>query len=408
MKPLTFAELDLIARDFDLLIGASFNEVYFFEDIFGFKFWNEKVLWFSFSVKGKSPWIFVDKMSDGLSRAPQKPIFTFLRSHFRNRSLQAVTRKVGYGRVLELDFGEGYFWEIVLFQGKANFSVSIPDKGVHFFKPSELVLLAEEKTSRTVRDLQTIREQIILGLPSLKKEESKVLVSEEKKQLAIKKVQEGLQFLRTNPYLRLLTHLQTEGDSSIPVDLLGIHDSSKSVAENIQVCSLKISKTEARILRLEERLKELQQGGLKKKPNSIAKGVEKNLKNLPKMMLNDAKVYAFCGRNARENLKLIRESKPWHMWFHLRDYPSAHVVVALEKGNSLSESDLQDVSKFLFGRGAPRKLLSAPEVKFEVIYTECRFVRPIKGAKSGLVRSQNHKARVFKWSQFDAVKFGSG
>ena len=34
-----------------------------------------------------------------------------------------------------------------------------------------------------------------------------------------------------------------------------------------------------------------------------------------------------CGKNAEDNWKIIQQSEPEHVWFHLNAFPSAHVVI---------------------------------------------------------------------------------
>ena len=40
---------------------------------------------------------------------------------------------------------------------------------------------------------------------------------------------------------------------------------------------------------------------------------------------NDSEVV--IGSNAQENWKIIRESEPSHVWFHLNSFPSPHVII---------------------------------------------------------------------------------
>ena len=48
------------------------------------------------------------------------------------------------------------------------------------------------------------------------------------------------------------------------------------------------------------------------------------------------------GQNKNENVKIIQNSNKEDLWFHLKDYPSCHIVV--QNKRLLSESELKDVS----------------------------------------------------------------
>ena len=49
----------------------------------------------------------------------------------------------------------------------------------------------------------------------------------------------------------------------------------------------------------------------------------------------------FIGKNKDENIKLILDSEPDNLWFHLKDYPSCHIVVKNER--LLTKSELYQV-----------------------------------------------------------------
>ena len=47
------------------------------------------------------------------------------------------------------------------------------------------------------------------------------------------------------------------------------------------------------------------------------------------------------GKNKNENIKIIEDSEPDNLWFHLKDYPSCHIVV--ENNRSLTKFELIEI-----------------------------------------------------------------
>ena len=47
------------------------------------------------------------------------------------------------------------------------------------------------------------------------------------------------------------------------------------------------------------------------------------------------------GKNKNENIKIIQSSEPDDLWFHLKDYPSCHIVVQGKR--LLTNSELYEV-----------------------------------------------------------------
>ena len=48
------------------------------------------------------------------------------------------------------------------------------------------------------------------------------------------------------------------------------------------------------------------------------------------------------GQNRNENVKIIQNSEPNDLWFHLKDYPSCHIVV--QNKRLLTKSELYEIS----------------------------------------------------------------
>ena len=74
------------------------------------------------------------------------------------------------------------------------------------------------------------------------------------------------------------------------------------------------------------------------------------------------------------------------MWLHVRDYPGGYVFIKCRKDKSIPLNILLD--------GANLALLYSGKKykdKADIIYTEVKNLRTVKGGKEGLVLAQNEK-----------------
>jgi len=98
------------------------------------------------------------------------------------------------------------------------------------------------------------------------------------------------------------------------------------------------------------------------------------------------------GKNAKDNLALLRTARGWDLWIHLRDYPSSHVILAVQKNQKVPDSIIQQAAIWLAQETSKSKNWPSG-TRLDALVAECRFVRPIKGDKLGRVHYQNE--RVF-------------
>jgi len=96
------------------------------------------------------------------------------------------------------------------------------------------------------------------------------------------------------------------------------------------------------------------------------------------------------GKNAKDNLALLRAARAWDLWIHLRDYPSSHVILSVPKGQSVPDSVLREAAVWLARETSQTKAFPSG-TRLEILVAECRFVRPIKGDKLGRVNYQNER-----------------
>lgn len=132
----------------------------------------------------------------------------------------------------------------------------------------------------------------------------------------------------------------------------------------------------------------LQQTSSKTKPQRQLNEVRARKLNL----ISGAIVH--LGKSAQDNMKILRAAKPWDYWLHLRDLPGAHAVIHRDRNQNLSDEEVRKVAHWVIQESVKSKQKLDGQ-KFEVIMTECRFVKPIKGDKLGRVNFSNEKNLVY-------------
>jgi predicted ribosome quality control (RQC) complex YloA/Tae2 family protein len=103
--------------------------------------------------------------------------------------------------------------------------------------------------------------------------------------------------------------------------------------------------------------------------------------NLPGLKFLSQGFTIIVGRNAKENEHLLR----YHMqgndyWFHCRDYPGSYVFVKSIKGKTLPLETILDAGSLALVYSKAKN-----SGKGDVYYTQVKFLKKIKGAKTGLV-----------------------
>ncbi|MBY0386123.1 DUF814 domain-containing protein, partial [bacterium] len=102
---------------------------------------------------------------------------------------------------------------------------------------------------------------------------------------------------------------------------------------------------------------------------------------------------AFIGKSAEDNLKILRKSKAWHLWLHIKDLPGSHGIIAFDKSVKVPLEIVREVALWVVEQSLSAKQRESWKgVKCDVIYCECRFVTPIRGDKLGRVTFKNEKA----------------
>lgn len=414
MKTFNTIELEHLINHFSFLKGAEFQSVLGTIDVITLKLWDNGPVWITFNLTVNTPFVLAFEKENQLDpkflkKALKKPLNIFLTTHFKGEKISEIKLLKSFGRVLRFYFGEGddKYLEFRAYPGGLNLGAISNGKSVYYSKPAELEEKADDYVPEFVRTPSVLIDEGVSFL------EGRVIKgdsnnADEKIKTAKLKIEKALIFLKSDGYKVFSEKLQN--GESLDEDLKELYNNSKTDQENIIWGFEQQKLKDVKIERLEKRLAELVQKDAQRRNLKAIKGDVNNKKAASSLQATrflqiSEKLRAYCGKSAKENIGLLRKAKSWHIWMHLKDYPSGHLILEMPKNYEATEEDLKKCGLFLFKVAAPRKLHATSNVKFEVIFTESKFVNPLKGAKLGLVQPTRTKSRLYEWSKKDSVSY---
>lgn len=416
MKAWTVSELDNVVNSLKPLLGGRLQELRSSGTDFALGFYGEgRLLWlwidFNPIVPVLLPW------ADLPLSVPQgkSPVQLFLRAHFMGQTLLTIERPEDTGRVVRLVFSHDRWLEVRLFPRGENLIASAEGKSVSFDKVRDLKTLAERAPEGTIRDLDQLRDEWLARRSTargarlktasdpLKKLENQIA----KKQSALKKVEEELERKGDLPWREIGLWLKREQRLDVPDAWIPFVDKRRKLSWNIEQCFQKARDNERKFLGTERRrdalrveiqkLMEQKVSGVKDTDASqpLLKPLTKGDVEARSLRLGDDLV-AYAGKNAADNLKLLRKARPWDFWFHLQDRPGAHGILFRNKTTKVSDSALKEVVAWFVKTQFGSKWESHSGEKVGVLMAECRHVRPIKGDRLGRVHYAHERILIYK------------
>ena len=371
-----------------------------------------------------NPWIQYKKI---------KPISLFLNAHARNHNLINIEISEDLGRVIKLNFDESCQLEFRLIPKQTNLLVTKNKKIISWYPVKilaqndlkytkiEAVDLVNQNgnhdNSSEIRSISYMTEQWLRykggnsnagrvqnssPFEKWKKNKEKDL---SKKKKALVAVQDQIDKLKVEEWSLVGEYLKIHGLRNIKPEWSIYINFEKSVSSNIQNCfdkaklaKIKIKGAQARLSVLRHEIKEILELTNEKYEDFLNQQNLKKIKapirqiegRLRKIQIEESNIVAYMGKSARDNLDLLRRSKPYDLWLHLKDYPSAHAIIHKEKEQKVSDSDIFKIAAWLIKEGLSEKKRQLGG-KFLVVLVECRYVKPLKGDKLGRVTYQ--KAR---------------
>lgn len=360
------------------------------------------------------------------------PLSLFLNSHAKNKRLIAVNVIEELGRVVDFVFAnrdQQCVVRAILIPRQPNLIAITDEKKISWNKPKDLApaqpqpslgdenardwseyteLWLQQRSSNSASAQKAASNlQELGGSASAKDPQQKQIEKNiEKKKRAMatieselsleeeKKWQEFGQFLKTAEPISDQWRELYDGKINRSQNMEKAFQRSKDLRRKKQGTLDRLEKLKQEVAELEH--------ALKNPESAIASAVVRSREGAEKtksyQMMKDAQIKgrtlkldeeteAVIGKSGTDNLKLLREARAWDLWLHLRDYPGSHAIIFKAKNKNLSHAQLQQVAIRL----AEASVKNAKGLRLDVVMAECRYVRPVKGAKAGLVTFQNEK-----------------
>lgn len=428
MKTPSFFELrTMVELMSDELAQSQLQEIIATEDglVLGFyRFQREpRMNYLIFDLDRACPMLLLLDENPWLRFKKTKPVGLFLNSHAKNQFFAAIEIKEDLGRVIHMSLGREEQKTDVEFRAipkQPNLIIKSDRKSISWHP---VLPLAENNTQYTqISETEEIR-SIAFLIKDWKKakfmfgDKKETSASQnpferwiknrkrdlEKKTKALQAVETQIDQFRNEEWSAVGEHLKTYGFKNLKPEWSVYVDFDKKVSENIQKCfekakaaQTKMSGAEQRLQILKKEIADLADLSEDKFKTSLILLENKRKKSPPrpvegrlrKIELSGGETVAYMGKSAADNMKLLKQSKPHDLWLHLKDYPSAHAIIHLQKNQSLSDADLRQVGKWLLSEGLSKSQVDMGG-KYGVVVVECRHVKPLKGDKMGRVTYHN-------------------
>lgn len=420
MKAWTVSELDNVTASLKALLGARLQEI---------KTAGQDLV-LGFYSGGEMLWLWVDLNAIRPSLLPwtelpvslvakKSPLNLFLRAHFDGHKLSGVERVKEAGRVVVLTFAGGQTLELRLFPHGANVIAKAGDKSIAWAKVEDMQPPPPSGVEPLLnRDLDQLRDEWRRlrggkGGGGQKKSSAdpvaRVRGELERKQKALRKVEEELARKKDLPWRAIGEWLKEKQSLEVPEEWAPFVDKRRKLSWNIDHCFGKARDAEGKVFGTEQRLRLLLEEieGLKKelakppgemsiKPKTPSLQPLKNSDASGRTLRINEELVAVAGKNAADNLKLLRKARAWDYWLHLQDQPGSHVILFRNKSTAISDAVLRQVIGWFVRVQFGKKYSNYAGDKLRVIVTECRHVRPIKGDRLGRVNYQDERVLIYQ------------
>jgi len=417
VKAWTVAELDNVVASLRALLGARLQEIRTLGGDLALGFYSDgALLWLWVDLNAIRPALLPWSELPLPLNNKKSPVNLFLRAHFINRPLLTVERDQRWGRVVRMGFGEDFDLELRLFPHGANFLARAGGKSISWDKPEPLQEPVAGSREGPARGLDELREQWLGargGGPSKKNAKNdpvqRVRLELERKKKALAKVEQEFQRKTELPWREVGLWLKEKQSLAVPSEWAPFVDKRRKLSWNIEQAFTKARDVEGKLFGTEQRRKLLVEeiARLEKelekpvahmalKPEAPKFEPLKNSGVDARTLRINEELMAVAGKNAADNLKLLRKARAWDFWLHLRDEPGSHVILFRNKSTSVSDAVLRQVIEWFIKLQFGAKIGRHSKEKMPVIVTECRHVRPIKGDKLGRVNYHNERILIYQ------------
>jgi hypothetical protein len=418
--------------------GHDLNSVVTTPNVLAFGFYLNRQIWVVVDLDSQKPVVCVRSGSLPIKNK-QTPVKLFLEAHFEKKNLTTVQVKQGFGRVLEMNFGDEHQIEIRLFPRGQNVLVRAEKKSIAWNKPHDLKEAELREPTNATSDDDALIELIQLGDQWCERFESK-----QKNDVKSQTGNKSAESLKTEKLEKALIKLKAETEKIAPYiwfeageflksnsldlakekfpeqvnDRVGLSDNLKKIFETAKAKEAKRDRAMARVRELEKQIQDSKliplQGDIEPaepiaKQNSDAESILKNAGAKGRTFLLNEKNVFFVGKSASDNMALLRRAKPWHLWLHLKDYPGCHGILMRNKTENIADAVLVQAAQHLLEKQWGAKAKERRGDVFDFLVAECRRVKPLKGDKMGRVTHTHSRTLAVRMLQVVLlVLFGLG
>ncbi len=407
-------------------------------------FWSGGIRWLVFDYLIQAPCVVLFDGQSGVPMAPPKPakirrpIELFLRSAFVGKRLTKVSVRRDEGRALTLEFQNEPLPSRLEFKiaphgrnltavGYETLRGKTIEKQISEFKPTVSRMVGGKALEMTMRPRHQLTQEWLERNPGRQKKEgqgkSHSEVAEvsspkdrererliEKRRRALLKVQDEIAKKETSPAREIGEWLKESQALAVKPEWESFIDRRKSFSENLErlfrlakTQERKVEGTRERARELEAEIKNLETGALSSKERrderdlsfstsatagkdlfSQAGARGRKVEIAPDLLL-------YIGKNAAENLAILRKAQPFDYWLHIKDQPGAHAIVRRPRGREVKDAEFSKAGIALLEQSMKRRAIELKGEAYDILIVECRFVRPIKGDRLGRVHYSNDR-----------------
>ncbi len=412
MKPVNEAEIQLICENLERSLDGKFQKAHLFKTGFVLELHKKRHANFLIlDLNPQAPYACYFERACPVTYIKEKKPFTlFLNAHAKEKRLVSLVHQKKMGRVLEITFGfdDPLTLQVRLFPHGQNIIVNFKDKQLCVFPPKELPAVSQSKNQVALSVPRTVYSLNLEWQKGFEKNPKNPVVDKDafldKKRKAIDKIEAALQALKEMQWDKAGDWLKTFQSLHVPTEFKDYVDRKKSFSKNLDLIFTKAKETRQKIEGTLKRLDELRaEYAHYEAQDSII--LESQKKTSPRESKGNSGLRTFqigedcrlfIGRNAQENLKILREAQSWDYWLHLKDYPGAHGILKCPRHYTLSPDELETAAQWIAERSKKSHHQIQEGDTFEVIVTQKRFVKPIKGDSLGRVRYSDEKTYTYK------------
>lgn len=430
LTAMNLLEIDETVNDIQQGLGFRVQSVSLYDKTLVLKLWQNHVSYFLIlSIRfGQQGAFLLQDLGRVKIKNEKKPLSLFANTHLKEAVFLDVSRDEEIGRQIEFHFtnseNEDLKIKLCLIPSALNISVHKGGKSVALNKPKDLpkagAVNLENLKSRPLEDLKRPWLEEFSGqrrgvsqadtgtgsqkprtekLNATSSEPSKGTASAleiaiQKKRKAMSKVRQDLKAKTTSDFYDFATLLTIDSVAAkekfpeLYDEKVNKHKLKDKYFEKHKALASKRERVEERLRVLEKELLKLEslseEDYLSEQTQKDRFKVDIKTPVKTRKLEVASDLVAYYGKSAIDNMKLLRSAKAWHYWFHIKDIPSSHMILLRDKTRNLTDDEIRRACQWFVAEISGSNTGSS-DVVVEILMTECRFVKPIKGDKLGRV-----------------------